>query len=268
MKPLIVRRSNCMGDVIEATCIVAALVESGHEVKFQVDLYWHAMLRRNPRLTHVKLSSPNGECDINLDGAYEEHHERCVKSMMIDLYLERVPFKLVTQSALLLANNCARYESWSNNPRPWIMICPKAVSFANRTISDPTWHAVASQLPGTKFWLGQHPAPAGFFDLQCNNLEDLIDYISVCELFITVETGPMHIGAALGVPMVVIQQAVDPRITLSHHQYQLSVVSPDLPCLNCQQRICPINADHPPCQDVAPGHCQRGEQTIDDAWAS
>lgn len=246
---MIVRRSDAMGDVLAASCVVAAFVERGHKVEFQANPAWHSMLRRHPKLKRVSLAAPSGHCDINLDGAYENHPERRSKHY-VQIYFERANINGPWCKPVLIADprkqevflsQLARY------PKPWVMICPRSNSFANRTVQNQVWAIVAKQTHGTKFWVGMNAPPPGIVDLNCRNIEDLIDYLSLADMFVTTETGPMHIGDALQIPMVVIKQATDPALTIVRHP-RWTIVSADLNCLNCQQWTCPIDAERPPCQ--------------------
>ena len=105
---------------------------------------------------------------------------------------------------------------------------------------------------GTKFWLGLHPAPSGIVDLECRHFDNVILWLSAADLLITVDTGPMHIAAALGVPVVAIVQSSSPNYHLNNQNDYIAVAGP-LDCLNCQQDVCPINAISPPCQQVNVG---------------
>lgn len=248
---MIVRRSNAMGDVLSASCVAVALVDRGMRVEFQTDPRWHGMLRRHPGLRTVAITSPSGYCDIDLDGAYEHHPQRTSKHY-VSIYFEKANLRGSVRRPVLVFDEARRnvfQAELSKYPKPWIMVCPRSNSFVNRTIPNETWSALSVQLKGTKFWVGTIPPANHFQDLACCDIETLIDYLSLANLFVTTETGPMHIGAALRVPMVVIKQATDPRLTLINHP-NWTVFEPDLSCLNCQQWTCPINANHPPCQNI------------------
>ena len=145
----------------------------------------------------------------------------------------------------------ARAGTMIDGPRPWIMVCPRSDSHACRTVPDGVWAEAVRRFPGTTFWLGRHKAPKGFVDLQCRHLDNIIRYISVSDLFVSVDTGPAHIAIALGIPSIIIGQSSDPELHFSD-QRDFITIKPPLDCLNCQHSICPINKDHPPCQNIAP----------------
>jgi GT2 family glycosyltransferase len=84
--------------------------------------------------------------------------------------------------------------------------------------------------------------------------------LSLADLLVTVDTGPMHVAAALAVPMVVIGQAHSPDLHLGDQSDFVTIWPQGLDCLNCQTHLCPINQTEPPCQKVDP--------KLISAWAS
>ncbi|MDX1931856.1 MAG: glycosyltransferase family 9 protein [Capsulimonadales bacterium] len=57
-------------------------------------------------------------------------------------------------------------------------------------------------------------------------------------VFVTVDTGPMHVASALGVPMVVLSGAADPERTGPLNTDDLIVIRRDLDCVPCGDRSC------------------------------
>lgn len=268
---MIVRRSDAMGDVLAASCVVVALVERGYVVRFQTNPAWHNMLRRHPKLASVSLEPPVGHCDIDLDNSYENNPDRRSKHY-VQIYFERANINGPWRRPSLVADPVQQKAFLSElckHPKPWIMICPRSNAFQNRTVRNEIWAIVALQTPGTKFWLGTSAPPNGIVDLECRDVEKLIDWLSLADMFVTTETGPMHIGDALGVPMVVLRQATDPRLTILPHP-RWTMISADLDCLNCQQWICPIDANNPPCQRIPigalSGHINKRLKLYENAW--
>jgi GT2 family glycosyltransferase len=107
------------------------------------------------------------------------------------------------------------------------------------------------EMTGTKFWLGRLECPEGIIDLHCRDLNMLIAHLSVADLLVTVDTGPAHIAAALGIPMIVMSQSSDPDLHFTD-QMDYQTVKPDLDCLNCQGNVCPLKHAMPPCQEIPP----------------
>lgn len=76
------------------------------------------------------------------------------------------------------------------------------------------------------------------------NLSELIDYINAMSVFITNDSGPMHIATALKVPIVAIFGPTDinetapyiPALTEQSH----TLLYANLPCSPCKKRECPL----------------------------
>ena len=55
---------------------------------------------------------------------------------------------------------------------------------------------------------------------------------------LTCDTGPMHIGAALGTPLVVLSGAADPDRTGPLTENSVVLIDRALPCVPCRDRLC------------------------------
>ena len=221
-------------------------------------------------------------------GRYEKHPQRQSKHFS-QLFMEQAQSDLAPDINLGLPYNCcprlvvhpaetvAAQEKFERYPKPWVFICPFSREWKNRTVPHFIWEQAAAKIKGTKFWLGYNsPAPSGIVDLHCVHLDNLIVWLSAADLLVTVDTGPMHIGAALGIPIVALGQASSPERHLSDQRDFITIYPKDnlvdtgpmligtalgilypkdnLDCLNCQKNICPLpgKADLPPCQYFNP----------------
>lgn len=75
------------------------------------------------------------------------------------------------------------------------------------------------------------------------SLRDLMALLSLCQVVLTNDTGPMHLAAALGTPVVVPFGSTSPELTgpglpgaPGHYLLQSRV-----PCAPCFRRVCPID---------------------------
>ncbi|MEW5802158.1 MAG: lipopolysaccharide heptosyltransferase II [bacterium] len=84
-------------------------------------------------------------------------------------------------------------------------------------------------------------------------LEELPGLLSMCSLFITNDSGLMHMAAALGIPVIAIFGSTDPRTT-SPYGEEHTVIYRRVPCSPCLRRECPT--DH---------KCMKAV-TVDDVW--
>lgn len=71
-------------------------------------------------------------------------------------------------------------------------------------------------------------------------LRELLGLISRASLFITNDSGPMHMANALRVPLIAIFGPTDPAVTGPFHQPS-AVITKSPPCGPCSYRKCPYN---------------------------
>ncbi len=72
------------------------------------------------------------------------------------------------------------------------------------------------------------------------SLRTFIECTAACMLFLTNDSGAMHIASALGVPTVTVFGATD-HIATGHTGTRGRVVRNDVPCSPCLRRECPID---------------------------
>jgi heptosyltransferase-2 len=70
-------------------------------------------------------------------------------------------------------------------------------------------------------------------------VQELVALLKRCDLFLTANSGPMHIAASLGTPMVVVQGAWN-VIRWRPYGNNFRLVVKDVPCANCGHGICPL----------------------------
>jgi GT2 family glycosyltransferase/ADP-heptose:LPS heptosyltransferase len=261
-RTLSVRRTAAIGDCLAASIVAIKLREQGFMIWWQTHPAIAPVMRRCPSIAQVVAPMAFTHCD--LDHAYEENRERRTKHFY-EFFMERAQFQLRTRginlgptlncrpvltcSAEAKRASAARLAAW---PKPWIGICSRSINWANRTIPDETWSRAAGRISGTCFWLVPSATPRGIVPLNIGTIEPVMDFIAAMDLVVSVDTGPMHIAAALGIPVLAIGQASSPELHLGDQCDFETIYPAGLDCLNCQQNICPINADRPPCQKIDP----------------
>ena len=72
------------------------------------------------------------------------------------------------------------------------------------------------------------------------DLQSLASLISICSVFLTNDSGPMHIADSLGVPLVALFGSTDPIATGPYRQSK-HVMQKKVPCSPCFKRVCPID---------------------------
>ena len=73
------------------------------------------------------------------------------------------------------------------------------------------------------------------------SIRDLISLISECDVFLTNDSGPLHIAYAVGTPLVAIFGSTDPTLTGPPPEMNGEgnlVIRPDVPCSPCFERTC------------------------------
>jgi heptosyltransferase-2 len=80
-------------------------------------------------------------------------------------------------------------------------------------------------------------------------LPQLMGLISLASLFVSNDTGPMHLANALHVPVVAIYGPTDPEVT-GPFERPAAVIKKDAPCWPCAYRVCPY--DHRCMTRIAP----------------
>lgn len=81
--------------------------------------------------------------------------------------------------------------------------------------------------------------PASATDL-CGKtrLGPLVELIRKCSIFLCNDSGPMHIAAALNIPVVAPFGPTDPELTGPYSENSITI-QPDLDCICCFNRVCP-----------------------------
>ncbi|MGA9451397.1 MAG: lipopolysaccharide heptosyltransferase II [Verrucomicrobiia bacterium] len=69
------------------------------------------------------------------------------------------------------------------------------------------------------------------------SLPEMVEWLRLCDLMITNDTGPMHVAAALGTPLVALFGPTEPRRTGPYGRLE-DVLRIDLPCSPCLKSRC------------------------------
>jgi lipopolysaccharide heptosyltransferase II len=80
--------------------------------------------------------------------------------------------------------------------------------------------------------------PARCLDLTGRiSLPEMVEWIRLSELMVSNDTGPMHVAAALGTPVIALFGPTEPRRTGPYRQLD-HVLQLNLPCVPCLKRRC------------------------------
>ena len=69
------------------------------------------------------------------------------------------------------------------------------------------------------------------------SLPEMIEWVRLCDLMVTNDTGPMHAAAALGKPLVALFGPTEPRRTGPYGRLE-NVLRIELPCSPCLKSFC------------------------------
>jgi heptosyltransferase-2 len=72
------------------------------------------------------------------------------------------------------------------------------------------------------------------------SLRELLALIKICSVFLTNDSGPMHIADSLDVPLVALFGSTSPVVTGPYKQRE-NIVQKQVPCSPCFKRVCPID---------------------------
>lgn len=270
---IVLRRSGAFGDVIMATAICSRLHEIGIKSHFACEPVIAPALHGHPHLDTCPLGTKS---TLDLDGSYEKSPDR-KNRRIIDLMaesafeqLERVGIKLSGLHNLTPTLHVSPEETeWArvklaDFPQPWIAVVPKSNSWANKTVDRTVWSMVKA--PGTLIWTGMEPAPAGYVDFGVRNFRRLMALIAVCDLCVSVDTGPLHVAAALKIPTVAIEQAFSIERHILGKQTDWTGVGARIDCLGCCDQLCQLSPmSNPLCSFPMPEDISAA---IEDKWAT
>ena len=80
-----------------------------------------------------------------------------------------------------------------------------------------------------------------FLNLAGNtSISELTNYISSLVVFITGDSGPMHIAASLQIPTIALFGPTNPIETSQWKNSNSFIVKKDLECQPCMKRTCPL----------------------------
>lgn len=104
----------------------------------------------------------------------------------------------------------------------------------------------AGEVEGNAKILSALPPSPRLLDLtNQTSLDSLIDTIATLDLFITNDSGPMHLATALGVNLIALFGPTDASETSPWQaQNRAILLSKNLPCSPCKKRICPLHHHH------------------------
>ena len=104
--------------------------------------------------------------------------------------------------------------------------------------------------------------PSNFIDLtNQTTIEELILTIKDLDLFLSNDSGPMHIAAAMNTPLIALFGATHPSYCLPWQTKRAKIINKFLVCSPCQKRICPLK-HHACMREILPQEVLEASQEI------
>jgi GT2 family glycosyltransferase len=264
-RPVIrIRREAAFGDVIQASVFATKFYNLGYDVHFRCNDTTREALRCHPHIASFILD-PNAPVDVDLDATYELSPDFKTKHMA-ELYqipasaqLAAKGFKQVSPSnrvpvlAVTEDEKAAVRQRIGNKPHPWVTVIPRSGAWVNRTLSQEDLAGASRQISGTCIWGSDIAVPpnSNFTNPAIRDFRQLMALIAISDVVLTPDTGPMHVAAAMNVPLAVVQQCMDIGKRLTDQTDYVTIES-GLDCLRCMDYSCRINPENPPCQRIDP----------------
>ena len=145
-------------------------------------------------------------------------------------------------------------ELWSLQGHPWIALLPGArwdnkrwplehfqnlvrtLRQQNEALRFVILGSAADRLLGTAL---SSAAPEACLDLTGRTtLLQMIEVLRLCQSVVTNDTGPMHVAAALRLPVIGVFGPTNPLRTGPYGQMQHALQRHDLPCVPCMKSAC------------------------------
>jgi lipopolysaccharide heptosyltransferase I len=144
-------------------------------------------------------------------------------------------------------------RKWPVNSGRWLLLQPGARWLNKRWPAESfalLARQIVQQFPGVELAVlgGPEDAPlgaviAGAAGQRCLDLTgrlslpEMVEWVRSSQLMVTNDTGPMHVAAALGKPVVALFGPTEPRRTGPYGQLQ-NVLQMSLPCVPCMSSRC------------------------------
>jgi ADP-heptose:LPS heptosyltransferase len=230
-RSLSVKRFHGLGDVIMLLPVLDSLVEEGVGVHLATDARWVGALRRlRPRIRIDGEARPD---TLDLDSATATLEPRAHRSEEFA--------RILGVSAALSPPRLQAPRSWRKPFLKWegaIAFAPEA-SHPSRLWPVEYSAELAGRLKGSPLILtGSDERPSLPCDLDLRgrlNLKELLGLMSVLRALICMDSGALHLAAALGVPTFAIFGGVSPQFRIFPEQ-RVVALQAKLPCCPCNKK--------------------------------
>jgi len=186
-----------------------------------------------------KVYHPSTSDELGLNGAKKHLIDDLAASCGVTLEI-RQPWLYPSKKDLSSAQT--RYGLHKRDGRDELLICINTgPTWPVRNWSDEKWQQLVDKIhhhyKAEVVEIGYHtpeskPLHGVRSLIGIGSVTDMVSMISLCDLVVTIDSGPIHIAGAVGTPVIGLFGAVNPAFRLPPEGNALGLTS-DIPCLYC-----------------------------------
>lgn len=217
--PFIIRRKGAIGDVLLTTPLIAEIKKQNPRSEIFIETTCHEVFKNNPNVAGTGREFPQyakWATYIDLDMAYENMPE----THIVDAYFKVANFTGVNHKLELNFDGADVKIPVAEGSKKWIAIHPGPTTWNGKNWSWHSWEFLCQTL----LMIGKWPVIVGmpgealpnFRDIRGKtNFAELAATLSKCAAFIGVDSFPLHVAQSVGIPVVPLFGASDPRFILT-----------------------------------------------------
>lgn len=245
---ILLKRDAAHGDVLIAAAVAPALKKMYPKAKITFNTICPEVLLGNPYINNTvhEINDQNASFQIyyNLDMAYELRPN----TNILEAYANAVGVRVEDCEIFL------KTENWTEQlPPRYIVIHAGRTNWAGRDWSATKFELVANRLRkegkaivcvGT---LQDHKVPCDKDLRGRTSIQQLASIIKNSELFVGIDSFPMHVAQTFDIPGVAFFGSVDPRTRILNDN-MLGITAESLNCLGCHHRKPPPSVSTTICE--------------------
>lgn len=253
--PAILRRRAAWGDVLLVTPIIRALKKKNKLTQISVETICAGVFNGNPDVAYVapSVAVTSGDTeDHNLNGIFEMNPGRHI----VDAYASAVGLKEGEYDKVTKIYPPGGDVEWAKRTittKDWVAIHPGPTTWRCKNWPSERWVSVIQylQMRGMKVLLvGNDALPPFKNDLDLRGkttVGQLAAIIGECRLFIGVDSFPIHVAQAMGIPVLGLFGITTPSLLLTDGSPWRAVTSPpDHPATGLRHKKAGLSTvDHP-----------------------